>query len=445
MTKSRHTTLPMLLFILILISACSPKTVQQVSRLFPSIAEVEPTKTPFQPVGPTPTKTLAPTPTLPPITDLIVWLDPSLPAALREQIHLPEGVRQAQTRLEANLQLGPLHGNGEWQTTWVYALVTPFPSLVDDISLDEIQRAWRGEPGETFTSPLLLSEHTRAAFEARWGPPTGDRLKLTADSQLLDEAWSNQPSWALVPFEAIEPRWKVLHVNGLSLFDKGLALEQYPLTVWFGVSGQPEPVNLLRQAMSGSGVALFPVSNRDTNQMTVLVMSGVTALARATGYKMDTKGTTYPAQDIQDWLRNADLTHISNEVSFNTDCPKANFADTSTMFCSRPEYIELLDFIGADIIELSGNHNNDWGRTADTYSLDLYKQRGWATLAGGSNLEAARQPAKLENNGNKLAFIGCNPAGPPGAWATADEPGAAPCGDYGWLLDSIRQLRAEGY
>ena len=96
--------------------------------------------------------------------------------------------------------------------------------------------------------------------------------------------------------------------------------------------------------------------------MTVLVMTGVTALARATGYKMDTNGTTYPARDIRDWLRNADLTHISNEVSFNPDCPKANFMDTSTMFCSRPEYIELLDFIGTDIVELSGNHNNDWGR-----------------------------------------------------------------------------------
>jgi poly-gamma-glutamate synthesis protein (capsule biosynthesis protein) len=179
--------------------------------------------------------------------------------------------------------------------------------------------------------------------------------------------------------------------------------------------------------------------------MTVLVMTGVTALTRATGYKMDVNGTTYPAHDIQDWLRNADLTHISNEVSFNPDCPKANFMDTSMMFCSRPEYIELLDFIGTKIVEVSGNHNNDWGTKADSYTLDLYKQRGWAVFAGGANLEEARQPAKIENNGNKLAFIGCNPAGPPAAWATADSPGAAPCGDYGWMLDTIHQLRADGY
>ena len=194
------------------------------------------------------------------------------------------------------------------------------------------------------------------------------------------------------------------------------------------------------------GVDLFPNhTNRDPSKMTVLAMTGVTALGRATAYKMDTLGTTYPGKDIQEWLRSADLTHISNEVSFNPDCPPGSFTSTSTMFCSRPEYIELLDYVGTDIVELSGNHNNDWGRSASTYSLDLYRKRGWTIFAGGANLEEARQPAKIENNGNKLAFIGCNPVGPGGAWATADQPGAAPCGDYGWMLDAIRQLRAEGY
>ena len=181
--------------------------------------------------------------------------------------------------------------------------------------------------------------------------------------------------------------------------------------------------------------------------MTVLVMTGVTALARATGYKMDTIGTTYPGRDIHDWLRNADLTHISNEVSFNPDCPKANFMDTSMMFCSRPEYIELLDYIGTDIVELSGNHNNDWGRERRfSYSLDLYKERGWPIFAGGANLEEARQPAKIEHNGNRLAFHRLQPGrARPGAWATDSEPGAAPCDDYGWMLDTIRRLRDEGY
>jgi hypothetical protein len=434
-----------MLLVFLLASGCSAQVSKQVTRLFPSF--IEPTRTPFQPVAPTPTKTVTPTLTPVPVRELTVWVDPALPQALRAQIfrkgRLPKEIRTVKTAQEANLQVGALRG--EPAATWVYALVAPFPTLVDEVSLDEIQRAWRGEAGETFSSPLMMAESTRAALEARWGPPGGDRLEILAADQLLDKAWSNRPAWAIIPFEEIQPRWKVLHVGGMSVFDKNIKIEDYPLAVWFGVTGSPEALALLHEKI-GEKVDLIPTStNRDTGKMTVLAMTGVTALGRATAYKMDVNGPTYPGRDIQEWLRSADLTHISNEVSFNPDCPLGSFTSTSTMFCSRPEYIELLDYVGTDIVELSGNHNNDWGRAGSTYSLDLYKKRGWTIFAGGANLEEARRPAKIENNGNKLAFIGCNPVGPGGAWATADQPGAAPCDDYTWMLDTIRQVRAEGY
>ena len=78
-------------------------------------------------------------------------------------------------------------------------------------------------PGEVsraqiFTSPLMMSKSTRAAFETRWGPPGKGRLQILADNQLLDQAWESQSSWAIIPFEAIDPRWKVLRVDGLSHF-----------------------------------------------------------------------------------------------------------------------------------------------------------------------------------------------------------------------------------
>lgn len=430
-----------LLLVLLLATGCSPELSTQVARIFPSF--IQPTRTPFQPVAPTPTRTLAPTPTPEPVREVLVWLDPALPPDLRAQIQMPLGARTVDAAEIANLQIGALRG-GETQSTWVYALVTPFPSLLEEISLEEIQRAWQGKPGNVFTGPLMLSSATRAAFEARWGPPSGNRLAVMDPDSILDEAWASRPSWALIPFEAVEPRWKVLAVDGLSPLRKDLDVDEYPLAVWFGVAGSPEALRLYQKQL-GENAQVLPPGNFDPGKMTTLVMTGVTALARATGYKMDTNGTTYPAQDIQDWLRNADLTHISNEVSFNEDCPKANFTDTSTMFCSRPEYIELLDFIGTDIIELSGNHNNDWGRAASSYSLNLYRERGWKIFGGGATLEEARQPALVEHNGNRLAFIGCNPVGPANAWATDDAPGAAPCDDYEWMLAEIRRLRDEGY
>lgn len=444
---------------------CSPAISSQVShqveRLFPSI--VEPTRTPFQPVPPTPTHTVTPTSTPLPVTELRIWVEPSLPTELRGGLHFPNDTLLAETPERANLVIGALHGGNDMRVDWVYALVAPFPTLADDVSVEEIQRAWRGEAGDVFNGRLLMEASTHAALEARWGPPAGDRVEVLAANELVDTAWDRRTDWAVIPFEQIVPRWKVLRVNGLSPLEKNLDMEEYPLSIWFGVSGSPEALRLLEMRLSqnsqptatsdpGAAVApasasqgLFPASSRDPGKITTLVMTGVTALTRATGYKMDTLGTTYPGRDIGDWLRSADLTHISNEVSFNPDCPKANYADTSTIFCSRPEYIELLEFIGADVIELSGNHNNDFGRVADRYSLEQYRQRGWAYFAGGANEAEAHEPARFEINGNRLAFIGCNPAGPPGAWATADQPGAAACGDYEWLYATIRQLREEGY
>ena len=148
-------------------------------------------------------------------------------------------------------------------------------------------------------------------------------------------------------------------------------------------------------------------------------------------------------------MNKADITHISNEVSFSENCPFPDPYDPSLRFCSAPVYISLLDYVGADVIELSGNHNNDASRMFDDKSynetLDLYNMHGMLTFGGGQNLEEAMQPALFSHNGNKLAFIGCNAAGPDFAWATPSSGGAAPCGDYKWLENAIRSLLQEGY
>ncbi len=441
-----------LLLMLLLVSGCSggiPTQIpSKVSQVFPFL--VAPTRTPFQPMLPTLTPTItvtpttAPSPTPEPVQELVVWMDQTLPEAMKAKMHLPNGARLAENAETANLAVGAIRGGNAIQTTWVYALVAPYPTITDEVSLQEVQQAWQGQPSATFGGkPLLMTASTHAAFTALWGPAAEIGVQEVADADLIETAWNSRPAWAIIPFEKIEPRWKVLRVNGLSPLDKALNLKDYPLTIWFGISGEVDVLRLLNDQL-GTGGNIFPAVNRDPTRMTTLVMTGVTALTRATGYEMDTKGTTFPGQDIRDWLLNADLTHISNEVSFNPECPLQNPNDSSVMFCSRPEYIELLDYIGTDIVELSGNHNNDWGRKAFSYSLDLYNERGWTIFAGGANLEEARKPALVEHNGNRFAFLGCNPVGPSGVWATNDLPGVAPC-DLNSMAESVRQLRADGY
>ena len=72
----------------------------------------------------------------------------------------------------------------------------------------------------------------------------------------------------------------------------------------------------------------------------------------------------------------------------------------------------------------------------------MYDQRGWKYYGGGRDLQQAVQPLLVENNGNRLAFIGCDFPGPPSDWATAGSPGAAPC-QLDKIALEITQLRRQ--
>ena len=160
---------------------------------------------------------------------------------------------------------------------------------------------------------------------------------------------------------------------------------------------------------------------------------------------MNIKGITYPGRDIQAWLAQADITHISNETSFYDLCPPPVMDLIGLKFCSDPSYIALLNYVGADVVELTGNHLIDYGPQPFLDTLALYRQNNILYYGGGENLSDARQPLLIENHGNKIAFIGCNSVNI-GQYPTAasDRPGAAPC-DYNYVTQQIAQLRSQGY
>jgi poly-gamma-glutamate synthesis protein (capsule biosynthesis protein) len=176
--------------------------------------------------------------------------------------------------------------------------------------------------------------------------------------------------------------------------------------------------------------------------MSVVMLTGVTALARATALRMERYGVTYPARDIIDWLAEPDITHMSNEVSFAEDCPPPS--DYRTMvFCSSPSYIELLEETDIDVVELTGNHLLDWGTQAMSMTLAMYRERSLPYFGGGADLTDARIPLTITIGADTFGFLGCNVVGPEYDWATEAGPGSAPC-DFGLLTDQISQMREDG-
>jgi hypothetical protein len=428
MINPRHFSLTQYLFVFLL-SSCVPMWGTQSVPVLPA-SDVPPTNSPFQPLDssllPTVTRAYTPTPT-PEIQTL--WISPAVPPQLAEMARV-SGLTVIFSQENAEVRLDAVSTPIGTSSTWIYALVVPFPTTEDSVTFADIQAGWVGAGQGPFSGlPFWMDEPTLAAFTTIWGLPGAGSVRLAASDQLLDSAWAESPAWAIVPFEALDPRWKVLEVEGQSPIHNDFDPSIYPLRVSFSLF---------------PSVFSIPSSNRDPEKLTVLIMTGTTALVRSTAGRMVNKGLTYPGEEVRDTFRAADLLHISNEVPFANNCPSPFPLVATLVFCSDPSYIALLEDIGTDIVELTGNHVQDYGSEAALLTLDMYDERGWIYFGGGRDLADAQKAALVEHNGNKLAFIGCNPVGPEFAWASTDRPGSAIC-DYEFIYSEITRLRGDGY
>jgi Bacterial capsule synthesis protein PGA_cap len=384
--------------------------------------------TPFQPSLATPTAEV-----------VRIWISPSVPPGLKAAFE--EDVRHSGTKVEwadrpdsASVQLRP--SSGRPYALWTYAVVSAFPTLEDGLTWDAFAATWKEADGVWATPDL------QALLEEVLGPPGASAVAQPTAESLLDAVWASRPALAVIPFEELQPKWKVLEIDGNSPVRKDFDGEKYPLQIAFGLEGDSSAIERLSLSLDlPTGPAQ---TNRKADKLTIVVVTGVTALTRATAWRMDVRGVGYPAQLIGDWLRQADITHVSNEVAFSPDCPAPTADLTLLTFCSQPSHIALLEDVGTDVIELTGNHVLDAGASAFLYSMEQYDERGWKTFGGGRDLASASQPALFEHNGNRLAFLGCNEAGPTSAWASADRPGALACGGDRLRAEIVR-LREAGY
>ncbi len=383
---------------------------------------------------PSPGPSLIPTVSIP-----TFWISPAVPEMLKNGMKVPDRYNLADSYDTADY-IVDVSRNINPESEWIYVLTAPFPTIPDGVSLAEIQQVWQGGKGDIFPDkPILMTRETLAAFESLWGKANENRINLVMAKDLAKTAWQEK-SWALVPFEELQPELKMLEVDGKSPLNSDFDQESYPLRVDFSV------IPNLKKGESNfyaENLFILPKSNFNPELMTSVLMTGTTALVRSTAERMETKGISYPGEKIGPILRDADFTHMSNEVSFTPDCPKPDPWFINLRFCSNPDYIPLLEEMSVDIVELTGNHLLDYNPDGFVFSTNLYKESGIRTFGGGDNLQEAREPLILEHNGNRIAFIGCNPVGPDYVWATEKSPGAASC-DFEEYQAKIRELKAEG-
>lgn len=441
--KARNLIALVLLGGALLLAACSAAeaTTPEAAPTSAAAATVTPTTTP---VPPTLTPTATPAPKR-------VFAQNVLPEAVRASINevlaqQPADFVAATDPNTADIQVAyapnvdlPTIGNV------VFALVAPLPTLVDDVPLSAVQAAWQGQPIEceacTFTGALRLSESTLAALKVVLGEPAPGAVEVVAPDQLVQTLWDNADAWGIVPFDQLTVRLKVLSIDGRTPLHRDLDLNAYPLVVKIGLAGSIEPAQKLQAAFT------TPITNRDEDKLSLVAITGVTAMSRDFAATMDARGVLYPAELIKDWFLTSDIVHISNEVSFWEDCPPQPTPNRG-IFCSDPKYWELLTSIKTNVIELTGNHLNDYGPDPLSYTLGIYEAAGIPYFGGGRTITEATRYITVTDHGNVIAFAGCNPVGPSIGWVDGlddGRPGSAPCSSpFPRLQEQIGLAKATG-
>ncbi len=263
--------------------------------------------------------------------------------------------------------------------------------IKDGISSDTIKS------GSLFTNTKDV-----LAFQSILNQHFGTTVKLAGDDNLSEK------------LKASENTYGIIDISELNLNFKLLTLEEK-----YFLDSAPEgaiPYSLIierKQAQTNSGIdsvialsqsALPPMFER--SQVLSLNMTGVTAITRGLGLKTNaSKDGGYAATKISAFLKSTDLTHVSNEISFVDSCAPAG----STMrFCATNSTMKALEDSGVDIVELTGNHNNDYGSTWNTKTIERYKAKSWDYFGGGLNTGDAAKILYKEVKDTKLAFVGYN-------------------------------------
>jgi poly-gamma-glutamate capsule biosynthesis protein CapA/YwtB (metallophosphatase superfamily) len=92
----------------------------------------------------------------------------------------------------------------------------------------------------------------------------------------------------------------------------------------------------------------------------------------------------------------------------------------------KPQMASVFTDCGFDVVSVASNHAMDWGADAMLDTIGVLRDKGIQTIGAGRNLEDARQPAIIERNKVRVAFLAYCSVLNEGYAAAPSTPGVAP-------------------
>lgn len=138
---------------------------------------------------------------------------------------------------------------------------------------------------------------------------------------------------------------------------------------------------------------------------------------------IDRHGPDYPFANVSETLVRADITIGNLEAPVGTE--GVSDSTKTYSFLVPPKTLAGVKKAGFDVMCLANNHIMDFGDVALISTLDLLADAGILASGAGRDLSAARQPAIIDLNGRKIAFLSFSATLPTEFYATKTRPGTA--------------------
>lgn len=126
---------------------------------------------------------------------------------------------------------------------------------------------------------------------------------------------------------------------------------------------------------------------------------------------------------VSDVLKQADISFFNNETPY-ASVGSPGMAQHGAV-PHDPAKMTILPELGFNVCTMANNHTLDWGVDAVIECRQRLAKLGIAVCGAGKNVTEAHQPAFVEKNGVRVAFLGYLSVGPNGYMAEEDKPGAA--------------------
>ena len=272
-------------------------------------------------------------------------------------------------------------------------------TMIQEIFTDEVEL----DKDATITSRNSLTYPELAEGEYIYSimVPVTDFYDSRSDRNEFDEV-------EVIPIEELDFSKKLLSIDGqyyLDTFDRGA---YYNIISFESEKFAEEIKPLVDERLNKT----WP----SKDNVLTMAQTGVTALSRGMNGKLTEVGDAkYFSQDIAEYLRSFDITHTSNEASFSEMASADNI-------CSDPRFIDTLLDIGLDVVELTGNHNQDCGDEAANNTIDIYNSNNIKIVGGGKTATEAVMPLEINTKGTGITFLAYNQS--TGGATLDDTPGA---------------------